>query len=192
MQLLALVMDVLVLLFLSATMVFAWRLSVNIKVFRNSRKEMEKLLQDLSRQIEKAERATQGMNNAAKGAGRDLQDVIDEARRLSEELQLMNDSGDNLASRLERLAERNRDAAERIETRGGKTAGISTKEPALPRVQENKRVPTGPAFAIRDRDQDDTKNNARSEVTKADAEMDDDFSRAERELMAALKMGNKP
>lgn len=188
MQIVALVMDGLVLLFLSATMVFAWRLSANIKVFRNSRKEMERLLQDLSRQIEKAERATHGMNNSAKGAGKDLQDVIDEARRLSEELQLMTESGDNLASRLERLAERNRDAAERIETRGGKTAGISIKEPALPRVQESKRAPIGPSFAIRDRDLDDKRDAA----TKADAEMDDDFSRAERELMAALKMGSKP
>jgi chromosome segregation ATPase len=192
MQLIALVMDGLVLLFLSATMVFAWHLSRNIKIFRNSRKEMEKLLQDLSRQIEKAERATHGMNNSAKGAGKDLQDVIDEARRLSEELQLMTESGDNLASRLERLAERNRDAAERIEVRGGKTAGISTKEPALPRVQESKRAPIGPSFAIRDRDQDDRKTDGRDVATRVDAEIDDDFSRAERELMAALKMGSKP
>lgn len=192
MQLLALVMDGLVLLFLSATMVFAWHLSRNIKIFRNSRKEMEKLLQDLSRQIEKAERATHGMNATAKSAGQDLQDVIDEARRLSEELGMMSQSGDNLASRLERLAERNRDAAERIETRGGKTAGISTKEPALPRVQENKRAPIGPAFAIRDRDVDDRKSDARDASTRVDDEIDEDFSRAERELMAALKMGVKP
>lgn len=188
MQLLGLIMDGLVLLFLAATMVFAYHLSRNIAAFRNSRKELEKLIGELSVQIERADRATTGMKNSAKENGKELQSLIDESRKLADELSLMTDSGDNLASRLERLAERNRDVAERIETRGGKVpAGVPTKEPALQRVQEKKRVPTGPSFAIRDRDVESKSDQTASVVE----EIEDDFSKAERELMAALRMGKK-
>lgn len=179
MQMLGLIMDLVLLLFLMATMVFAWHLSRNISNFKKSRADIEKLIQDLGQQIEKADRATGGLKNSAKESGRDLQELIDQARALSDELQLMTESGDNLASRLERLAERNRDNAERIEKAGGKSAGVATREPMLQRAQEEKRVPTGPAFAIRDRDIE--------EKDSVPSAIDDEFSKAERELMAALR-----
>lgn len=186
MQILGLIMDGLLLLFLLATMVFTWHLSRNLNAFRKGRKDLDKLVQDLSLQIDKAERAANGLKNTAKDSGKDLQSLIDQSKALSEELQLMTESGDNLASRLERLAERNRDIADRIEKSGGKTpAGLSTKEPALQRVQESKRVPTGPAFAIRDRD---IETKGKEKVSDYE---DEEFSKAERELLAALRMGGK-
>ena len=181
MELLGLIMDGLLLLFLAGTMIFAFNLSKNIRIFRQSRGELEKLIRDLGTHIEKADQAIAGLKVSAKDAGRELQVLIDQSRSLSDELQVMTESGDNLAGRLERLAERNRDIAERIEKSGGKgMPGLSTREPAVKRMEE-RHVPTGPAFAIRDRD-------AAREVEEA---IDDDFSKAERELMAALKMGKK-
>lgn len=188
MEIVGLVMDFLLLLFLAAMMFFAWSLSKNINVFRKSRKELDKLVQDLSRQIEKADIAVAGLKNSARDAGRGLQDLVNEAKALSEELQIMTESGDNLAGRLERLAERNRDIAERIERAGGSAAGFSVKEPVLQRPLEEKRVPTGPSFAIRDRE---------IESGEFDPEIDDPVetdgvhSRAERELLEALKKSGK-
>jgi hypothetical protein len=187
MEMIGLVMDFLLLLFLGAMMFFAWSLSKNINVFRKSRKELDKLVQDLSRQIEKADTAVAGLKNSARDAGRGLQDLVNEAKALSEELQIMTESGDNLAGRLERLAERNRDIAERIERAGGTSAGLVVKEPALPRPQEQKRAPVGPSFAIRDRDIETGDDD--SDFTD---EIDDGVhSRAERELLEALKKNGK-
>lgn len=191
-DLISLIMDFLVLLFLAATMVFAWNLSRNISIFRKSRKDLDKLVQDLSEQIERADHAVTGMKNAARDGGKGLQELIAEARNLSEELQLMTESGDNLAGRLERLAERNRELAERFEKNGGVAAGLSTREPALPRPQEKKRAPIGPSFAIRDRE-------VESGVAEPVFDDEDDdvpamagnHSKAERELMDALRKNIK-
>lgn len=191
MEVLGLVMDILLLLFLAATMFIGWRLTRSINTFRKSKKEMDKLVQDLSRQIERADGAVSGLKNTAREAGQGLQSLIGESRALSEELQLMTQSGDALAMRLERLAERNRDIAERIE-RAGVSAPASSSAPA---PREIKPAPVEPApvsgFAIRDREiefGDDDLDDAR--VFASDDE-DDGHSRAERELMAALKRNAK-
>jgi hypothetical protein len=150
---------------------------------------MDKLVQDLARNIDKAELSITALKGSARDAGRDLQQLIAQARALSDELQLMTESGDNLASRLERLAERNRDIVERIEKVGGVGAGVPIKPAPLQRVQEDRRVPTGPSFTIRDRDLD-----SRSSLPEEEDDLDlGDFqSRAEKELFAALHKGGKP
>ncbi len=191
-DLVSLIMDFLVLLFLAATMFFAWNLSRNINVFRKSRKDLDKLVQDLSQQIERADHAVTGMKNAARDGGKGLQELIAEARNLSEELQLMTESGDNLAGRLERLAERNRELAERFEKNGGVAAGLSTREPALPRPQEKKRAPIGPSFAIRDREvETGVKDPVFDDEDDDVPAMAGNHSKAERELMDALRKNTK-
>lgn len=193
-DLIGLIMDFLVLLFLAATMFFAWNLSRNLAVFRKSRKDLDKLVQDLSQQIERADHAVLGLKNAAREGGKGLQELISEARNLSEELQLMTESGDNLAGRLERLAERNRELAERFEKNGGVAAGLSTREPALARPQEKRRAPIGPAFAIRDRE---IESGVKETAFDADEDGDGALelagmqSKAERELMEAMRKNTK-
>lgn len=188
MEVLGLVMDILLLLFLAATMFIGWRLTKSINVFRKSRKELDKLVQDLSRQIERADGAVSGLKNTARDAGQGLQSLIGESRALSEELQLMTQSGDALAMRLERLAERNREIAERIER-----AGVSAPMPAQPAPQREDR-PVAPVsgFSIRDRDiefGDDVESD--DDRVFASDDQDDGHSRAERELMAAMKRNAK-
>lgn len=184
-EILGLIMDFMLLLFLAATMFFAWNLSKSINAFRKNRKELDKLIQDLSRQIERADSAVIGLKSAAREAGRGLQDMINEARSLSEELQLMTHSGDNLAGRLERIAERNRDIAERLEQLGGTSAGLPVREAPLPRPQEQKRAATGPSFAIRDHDIE----RGDHDLEPAFQSEDSGDSKAERDLIAALKKG---
>ena len=181
-------LDVLVLVFLAATMLVAWRLSESIKIFRRTRADMDKLVQDLSRNVEKAEMAITGLKASTKDSGRELQALVSEAKALSDELQLMTESGDNLASRLERLAERNRDIVERIERAGGVSAGVPAQHTPLPRAREEKRVPTGPSFMIRDREVEQI-SPAENPIWDEDEDMADFQSRAERELLAALGTG---
>lgn len=187
MEIVRLVFDGLLLLFLSATMVFVWKLSSNINAFRRSRAELNQLVKDLSSQIEKADIAINGLKNTTKEGGRALQALIEEGRTLKDELQIMTESGDNLAARLERLADRNRDSAERIERAGGPASALKRDETPLKRVQESKRVPTGPAFAIRDRDIE--AGDAESGFDDAAADASPLQSKAERELMEALRKG---
>ncbi len=188
MGILALVLDGMVILLLAATIFVAWRLSENLNAFRKGRKDLDKLIQDLSRNIEKAELSITGLKQASRDAGKDLQVLVQEARALSDELQLMTEAGDNIASRLERLAERNREIAERIEKTGGPAMPPQSSQVSLKRVQEGKSVPTGPSFAIRDREMEG----------EIDGDEDADWSsgdplhsKAERELFAALRKSGK-
>jgi hypothetical protein len=192
-EIIGLILDALVLVLLAATIFIAWRLSENINAFRKGRKDMDNLVRDLARNIDKAELAITGMKNATRDAGKDLQGLVNEARALSEELQLMTASGDNLASRLERLAERNRDTAERLEKSGGVSmGGMSSSQPVLKRVQEDRSVPTGPFFSIRDREfgTDDAFEDSGAGVADDDAGWlapDAPHSKAERELQEAIR-----
>ena len=103
-EVLPMIMDAMIICLLSGTIFFAARLSHHIKVFRESREEMESLLNSLSSQITIADQAIDGLRANARESGRDLQQVINEAKALSEELQIMSQSGDRLASRIEKLA----------------------------------------------------------------------------------------
>lgn len=100
----SLILDSLILVLLAATIVYAARLSLYLKRFRDSKAELEAIITDLSRQVEKADKAISEMHQAAEESGRGLQDGMNRANAISDELQLIVEAGDSLAARLERLA----------------------------------------------------------------------------------------
>lgn len=178
-------MDVVILVLLAATVYLAFRLNINLKHFRDSRKEMEGLITRLTSNIDKAERAIQGMQNAARSAGRDLDEVISDAKVLSDELKFMNEAGNNLASRLEKLAERNREVTEKIEERITVTSVSSPSKSAPIRLDEGPR-----GFAIHDRDfEAGFDDPGEDDFELADEEFGGLQSQAERELFEALQKG---
>lgn len=189
---LSLMIDLAMLALLAATVYLAFRLNINLKRFKESRSEMEGLVNRLTANIDKAERAIQGMQNAARNAGRDLDEIISDAKVLSDELKFMNEAGDNLAGRLEKLADRNRELTDKIEAAGQVTSLSSPAVRPQPiRLDEGVR-----GFAIHDR-----------EFEEGFADEDDDFalpddefdtlsggglqSQAERELFEALQKGKR-
>lgn len=113
--------DIVVLLFLGLTIFYAWRLSSYMKIFRDSRRDMESLLVKLDQDIARAEKSVLGMRNAAESAAMKLNETIKESKFLADELKFMNEAGDNLATRLEKLAERNRMLVDEMESLGGVT-----------------------------------------------------------------------
>jgi len=188
----ALFMDISILVLLAATVFLAFRLTMSLKNFKESRKDMEGLVNRLTGNIDKAERAIQGMQNAARTAGKELDEIINEAKALSDELKFMSQSGDNLANRLEKLADRNRELVEKIEAGGGvsraTSSRIGTEELNL------KEVLGGGGFSIKDREFEEIDDDAELEAEFAaqDSHSQGGFqSQAERELYEALQNPNR-
>ncbi len=189
----SIILDGLVILLLAGTIFYAARLSLHIKVFRDSRKDLEKLIGELSTSIEKAERAIGGLRENAKESGRDLQSLINEGQALSEELQIMNQSGNSLAGKLEKLADKN----VRTSKAPGRSAGKSSRGAAgfdLPPREKKNPVPNRPlsGFAIHDSEfENDSEDDMDEEGLmggdyEEDSSPDKFSSRAERELYEAL------
>ena len=122
------IMDVGILVLLAATVFLAFRLTISLRNFRESRFEMEGLVNRLTSNVDQAERAIQGMQNTARKTGLELDEIIGDAKKLVDELKFMNDAGNSLANRLEKLAEKNREFVGKIEQ--ACTAPITYKEPA--------------------------------------------------------------
>ncbi len=181
------IMDVGMLVLLAATVFLAFRLSMSLRDFRESRSDMEGLVNRIAVNISQAESAVSGMQNVARKTGLELDEIINDAKKLADELRVMNDSGNNLAGRLEKLAEKNRSLIEQME-QGAAAFQASARQVRKP--QQYEELDETPAqrggFAIRDRDQD-VDNDLSDEALFGSADMP---SKAERELLEALQ-GNK-
>ena len=115
----ATVMDMAVLALLAVTVFLGFRLTNALRNFRESRQDMEGLLNRLVAQISKAENAIAGMQNSTRTSGVQLQEIINESKFLADELRFMNEAGNSLADRLEKLADKNRVLVSEIEQQGG-------------------------------------------------------------------------
>lgn len=182
---LGMVMDGLILVLLGATVFYAARLSLQLKVFRESRGEMVKLIKELSSGIDKAERAIEGLRLSAREAGRDLQGLINDASALSDELQIMTQAGDSMASRLENLAEKNsriaatakkqkNDYAGRRDDDKGSLSGFAIHDHEFDSSEAWEQDEDIPSF-LKDRDEDDYQDEKTGQ------------SKAEQELYEAMR-----
>lgn len=180
---LAFFMDAAILALLAATVFLAFRLTLSLRTFKESRFEMEGLVNRLSANVDKAEQAIHGMQNTARKAGLELDEIISDAKKLKDELKIMNESGHSLATRLENLALRNRELVDEMERAAAQPIRINNE---LPRVLHNDfEAELEQEFSIRDRNQD-----LEDEFDRQYGLSDDDTglqSQAERELFEALQ-----
>jgi len=170
-SLMPLILDGAVIALLIAVIFYAGRLSLHLRDFRTSRRDMDGLIRDLSVSVERAEQAMVGLRETARESGRDLQGMINEAAALSEELQLMGETGNSLARRLEVAAEKNGRAAT--------SAPPSAPAPAVRR--DGSFAIRDPEFGI-DAGDDDGFNSMAFDDEPSGLQ-----SRAERELFDALQ-----
>ncbi len=180
----AFAMDVSILILLAATVFLAFRLTMSLRNFKESRFEMEGLVNRLTANIDQAEKAIGGMQNTARKVGLEMDEIITDSKKLADELRVMNESGNNLANRLEKLADKNRALVNEIESAGGLGhAPIMYQEPVrhAPRtLDEELEDELGGAFSIQDREFDGP------EFLNEDSTLQ---SQAERELFEALNKG---
>jgi len=177
---LSLILDVAVLTALIGTIYFALRLSSSLNNFRAHRNDMKSLIAELTKNINDAHTAVEGLKATSNIAADNLDDVLHDSRRMAEELKMINESSDSLASRLEKLASQ-------------KGVPASASDPAYFDAEEEEEFfeePQAantdsqgvepPSFFIQDREFDDDKT-ARESATN-----DKLVSEAEKELLQAL------
>ena len=101
----SLILDIFIILLMGVTLFGIWRLGKYLKIFRQSRDDMSKLLRDLSNAAERADNSVQDLRRSANEQGRKLQKKMDQARSLMDELQFITAAAGNIADRLEKLTD---------------------------------------------------------------------------------------
>ncbi len=174
-NLLALILDVVVLGALGVTVFYVLRLYKSLNEFKSHRREFDSVIANLLSSIDQAERSVNTLKQvSAKEAG-ELERLIAQSVALVDELKIINDAGESMAKRLEKAAETNRkivQPASRVRHKPTAKSGDDTiTSPVFqedgeetPRASSDgysstlktvKRDDDYPSFMIKDRDYDD-------------------------------------
>lgn len=184
MSIIPFILDGLVLLFLGITVFFASRLSVQLKVFRQTRTDLKGLIGDLSGQITQAEMAITGLREAARESGRDLQEMISQASALKDEMEMIYDSSNRLVDRLEQSPGRKSAMPSEADYMESEDRQNAHKQQNAPKSPEK---PSGASpFSIRDPEYLDGEDDDLDTAGGYDEELEAFQSRAEKELFEAL------
>lgn len=97
------VLDILVLLSLSISVVYMFVLTKHIKKIREGKHDLQKTVAELSANIEKAGSSLDNIKKIADQRGRDLERLIDQATSIIDEMNFINKASDNVAERLGKL-----------------------------------------------------------------------------------------
>lgn len=200
---LSLILDVVIVVLLGLTIVYAARLSLQLRRLRDSKSDLDRVVRDLVKNLDRADRAIAGLKEAARDSGAELQDAIDKATGIADELEVMVNSGDRLASRLEGLVDAGRGApAARASTPASAPAPKAEPQKSqsqqadyaqhlrkLDAVEEKPRgEKAGMSFAIRDPDAErGIDPTAERMALEDDGSGQGLYSEAERDLFRALK-----
>ena len=111
-ELIALLLDIVILVFLGATIFYVLRLSKSLEAFKSHRREFDNVITSLLSSIDQAERSVQALKQASAQEAGELQGLITQSKAISEELKIINEAGEGMAKRLEQLAEKNRVAVQ--------------------------------------------------------------------------------
>lgn len=117
MEVLALLLDMLIVGLLGATIFFAMRLYSSLSSFREHRDDFEHVVAKLIASIGQAEQAMKNLKNTGTQEAQNLEELIRHAREMTEELRMVNEASGNMANRLEELAEKNRKIVEGFDAR---------------------------------------------------------------------------
>ncbi len=125
-ELIGLLLDFVVLVFLGATIFYVIRLTKNLSDFKAHRREFDGVIADLLSSIDQAERSVNTLKQVSAQKGGELDDLITQAKAMADELKIINQAGESLAARLEKLAEKNAEMVKSSNSFGGVRGGISS------------------------------------------------------------------
>ncbi len=169
MGVLSIVLDVIVLICLGVTVFYVIRLTRSLDAFRDTRKEFNVVMRQLSQNIDDARRGVENLKQASETFGGSLQKTINESRRMAAELEKINEVSKGLAGQLENLE-----------------AGVFD-------MAGDEDVAIAEDFAIFDRDYADSEPDQEEEQVPAVSTSPPDFSsQAERDLFDALERSRRP
>ncbi len=188
MTLLSLFMDLAVMAALAGTIYYTLRLSKGLNSFKSSREDLRLLIQELSQNIDEAQRAIEGLKKTSNIAADNLDGVLHESKKMASEMKFINETSEGLANRLEKLAERNRKVAENLNP-------VSMREPDpdfpshRPASASNVEMPS---FFIQDREYDAGTDEEEEWVDEGPSQAPHQFaSQAEKDLYDALQKNKK-
>ncbi|WP_033068912.1 DUF6468 domain-containing protein [Thalassospira australica] len=97
-------LDLLMIVLLAATIVYAIILNRKLAAFRRSREDMQNFLTAFNAANERAESSITALRDMAEQSGEKLREDIEKASALNEDLTFMVDRGESIANRLEKAA----------------------------------------------------------------------------------------
>lgn len=100
----AIYLDLVMIVLLLATIIYAMILSRRLAAFRRNREEMQNFLTAFNAANERAEISIRALKEMAEQSGEKLREDIEKANALNEDLSFMVDRGESIANRLEKAA----------------------------------------------------------------------------------------
>jgi chromosome segregation ATPase len=162
-----LLLDVIIIVLLVPTIVYAVILNTRLKQLRDNRDDLARLVAAFNDATARAESGIPKLRRAADEAGQSLQERVEKAQTLRDDLAFMTERADSMAGRLESTV---RQAREEVRPAAPPPAAAPAVAPArAPRTRQPPQQPVEPP-----------------EPELSDA-ADDERSEAERELLRALQ-----
>lgn len=125
---LELIINLLIIVLLVPTIIYAYKLNKNLTLLRQNQSSLSRLISSLNDATIKAENSIPKLKNATEASSQSLKDVVDNAKSLKDDLTFINERADNLADRLETVIH---DGRQIKNIQGQSTAGtVSSTETA--------------------------------------------------------------
>lgn len=100
---LELLINLLIIVLLVPTIIYAYRLNRNLEVIRQNQNSLAKLVEALNEATFKAENSIPKLKSATEHSSEGLKEVVDSAKEIKNDLLFINERADNLADRLEQV-----------------------------------------------------------------------------------------
>lgn len=100
---LELIINLLIIVLLVPTIIYAYKLNKNLTLLRENQNSLSRLISSLNDATIKAENSIPRLKNVTEMSSQNLQDVVDNAKALKDDLTFINERADNLADRLENV-----------------------------------------------------------------------------------------
>lgn len=100
---LELIINLVIIILLIPTIVYAYKLNKNLSLLRQNQKSLSQLISSLNEATYKAENSIPKLKTVTQNSSEGLKEVIDSAKTLKDDLTFINERADNLADRLENV-----------------------------------------------------------------------------------------
>lgn len=100
---LELIINLLIIVLLIPTIIYAYKLNKNLTILRENQNSLARLVTSLNEATTKAETSIPKLRNVTELSSQNLKDVVDNAKTLKDDLSFINERADNLAERLENV-----------------------------------------------------------------------------------------
>ena len=119
---LELIINLLIIVLLVPTIIYAYKLNKNLTLLRENQNSLSRLISSLNDATVKAESSIPKLKNVTEASSQSLKDVVDNAKTLKDDLTFINERADNLADRLENVIHDGRQIKTQPQSEGKETA----------------------------------------------------------------------